>query len=123
MKKILTILSVFLIVMGILPIEAATQSGRTITLKKKPRNPKDNDSHTYKVPSIAFTYYVDKDTGIQPLDTSEIESYEVWDCTDTAPIVVYETEIDFVDYILNDDAQGIIKLFTPDYIYVGELEE
>ena len=90
MKKILTILSVFLIVMEILPIEAATQMGRTITLKKKPRNPKDNDSHTYKVPSIAFTCYVDKDSGIQPLDTSEIESYEIWDRRDTVPIVIFE---------------------------------
>lgn len=90
MKKILTILSVFLIVMGILPIEAATQTGRTITLKKKPRNTKDNDSHTYKVPSIAFTCYVDKDSGIQPLDTSEIESYEIWDRRDTVPIVIFE---------------------------------
>ncbi len=69
-----------------------------------------------------FTCYVDKDSGIQPLDTSEIVSYEIWDCTDTVPIVIYEDEEHFVDYILNDDAQGIIKLFSQDYMYVGGLD-
>ena len=87
-----------------------------------PRRPKDNDGFTYKIPSIAFTCHVDKDSGIQPLDTSEIESYEIWDCTDTVPIVIYEDEAHFVDYILNDDAQGIIKLFSQDYMYIGELD-
>lgn len=123
MNKLITILSLALLALVAMPVDAATRTKRTITLKKVPKHPKDKDGFTYKVPSIAFTCYVDKDTGIQPLDTSEIESYEVWDCTDTAPIAVYETGTDFVDYILNDDAQGIIKLFTPDYIYVGELEE
>lgn len=123
MNKLITILSLALLALVAMPVDAATRTKRTITLKKVPKQPKDKDGFTYKVPSIAFTCYVDKDTGIQPLDTSEIESYEVWDCTDTAPIAVYETGTDFVDYILNDDAQGIIKLFTPDYIYVGELEE
>ena len=70
-----------------------------------------------------FTCYVDKDSGIQPLDTSEIVSYEVWDCTDTVPIMISEDEEHFVDYILNDDAQGIIKLFSQDYMYVGNLDE
>ena len=60
--------------------------------------------------------------GIQPIDTSEIETFEVWDCTDTAPIVIYDDEKLFVDYILNESAEGIIKLFTPDYIYIGNLE-
>ena len=69
-----------------------------------------------------FTCYVEKDSGIQPLDTSEIETYEVWDCTDTAPIVIYDNVEQFVDYILDDSAEGIIKLFTPDYIYIGNLE-
>ena len=106
-----------------MPVDAATRTKRTITLKKVPRQSKDKDGFTYKVPSIAFTCSVDKDGGIQSLDTSEIESYEIWDCTDTTPIAVYETETDFVDYILNDEAQGIVKLFTSDYVYAGILEE
>lgn len=121
MNKLLTILSLVLLALVAMPVDAATRTKRTITLKKVPRQSKDKDGFIYKVPSIAFTCYVDKDSGIQPLDISEIESYEIWDCTDTTPIAVFENETDFVDYILNDDAQGIIKLFTPDYLYVGEL--
>ena len=64
----------------------------------------------------------DKDSDIQPIDISEIETFEVRDCTDTATILIYDDEKLFVDYILNDSAEGIIKLFTPDYIYIGNLE-
>ena len=123
MNKLLTVLSLVLMALVAMPVDAATRTKRTITLKKVPRQPKDKDGFTYKVPSIAFTCSVDKDGGIQSLDTSEIESYEIWDCTDTTPIAVYETETDFVDYILNDDAQGIVKLFTSDYVYAGILKE
>ncbi len=123
MNKLLTVLSLVLMALVAMPVDAATRTKRTITLKKVPRQPKDKDGFTYKVPSIAFTCSVDKDGGIQSLDTSEIESYEIWDCTDTTPIAVYETETDFVDYILNDEAQGIVKLFTSDYVYAGILEE
>lgn len=122
MKKYLSILSLLLIMTMALPIEAATRTGRTVILKKTPLNHKDKDIHKYRSPSIMFTCYVDKDSGIQPLDTSEIVSYEIWDCTDTVPIVIYEDEEHFVDYILNDDAQGIIKLFSQDYMYVGGLD-
>lgn len=122
MKKYLTILSLLLIVTMAFPIEAATRTGRTVILKKQPLNHKDKDIHKYRSPSIVVTCYVDKDSGLQPLDTSEIVSYEVWDCTDTVPIVLFEDEEHFVDYILNDDAQGIIKLFSQDYMYIGELD-
>ena len=122
MNKLITILSLALLALVAMPVDAATRTKRTITLKKVPRQSKDKDGFTYKVPSIAFTCYVDKDSGIQPLDTSEIESYEIWDCTDSVPIVIYEDEEHFVDYILNDDAQGIIKLFSTDYSYEGILD-
>ncbi len=122
MNKLLTILSLALLALVAMPVDAATRTKRTITLKKVPRQPKDKDGFIYKVPSIAFTCYVDKDSGIQPLDISEIESYEIWDCTDTAPIAVFENETDFVDYILNEDAYGIIKLATPAYLYVGNMD-
>lgn len=121
MNKLLTILSLVLMALVAMPADAATRTKRTITLKKVPKQPKDDYKDHYKIPAVPYICYVDKDSGMQPLDTSEIESYEVWDCTDSTPIAVYENETDFVDYILNDDAQGIIKLFTPDYIYVGEL--
>lgn len=122
MNKLLTILSLLLIATVAFPVNALTSNGRTIVLKKKQRHPIDTGNRNHRVPSPVITCYVEAETGIQPLDTSEIESYEVWDCTDSAPIMVYENEKDFVDYILNDDAQGIIKLFTTDYIYVGELD-
>ncbi len=122
MNKLITILSLALLALVAMPVDAATRTKRTITLKKVPKQPKDKDGFIYKVPSIAFTCYVDKDSGIQPLDISEIESYEIWDCTDTAPIAVFENETDFVDYILNEDAYGIIKLVTPAYLYVGNMD-
>lgn len=122
MNKLITILSLVLLALAAMPADAATRTKRTITLNKVPRQPKHDGKDFYKIPAVPFICYVDKDSGIQPLDTSEIESYEVWDCTDSAPIVVYENEKDFVDYILNDDAQGIIKLFSTDYIYEGILD-
>ena len=122
MNKLITILSLALLALVAMPVDAATQTKRTITLKKVPRQPKHDGKDFYKIPAVPFICYVDKDSGIQPLDTSEIESYEIWDCTDTVPIVIYEDEEHFVDYILNDDAQGIIKLFSTDYIYEGILD-
>ena len=123
MNKLLTILSLALLALVAMPVDAATRTKRTITLKKVPRQSKHDGKDFYKIPAVPFICYVDKDSGIQPLDTSEIESYEIWDCTDTTPIVVFEDETHFVDYILNDDAQGIVKLFTSDYVYAGILKE
>ena len=123
MKKILCIVLTILFAANVsLTVDARTLKTRTIKLKKHSRLPKDNDRHKYGSPSVLFTCEVEKDSGIQPIDTSEIETFEVWDCTDTAPIVIYDDEKLFVDYILNDSAEGIIKLFTPDYIYIGNLE-
>lgn len=122
MNKLITILSLALLALVAMPVDAATQTKRTITLKKVPRQPKHDGKDFYKIPAVPFICYVDKDSGIQPLDTSEIVSYEIWDCADTVPIVIYEDEEHFVDYILNDDAQGIIKLFSTDYIYEGILD-
>lgn len=122
MNKLITILSLALLALVAMPVDAATRTKRTITLKKVPRQPKHDGKDFYKIPAAPFICYVDKDSGIQPLDTSEIESYEIWDCTDTVPIVIFEDEEHFVDYILNDDAQGIIKLFSTDYIYEGILD-
>ena len=122
MNKLLTILSLALLALVAMPVDAATRTKRTITLKKVPRQPKHDGKDFYKIPAVPFICYVDKDSGIQPLDTSEIESYEIWDRTDTVPIVIFEDEEHFVDYILNDDAQGIIKLFSTDYIYEGILD-
>ena len=92
MNKLLTILSLALLALVAMPVDAATRTKRTITLKKVPRQSKDKDGFTYKVPSIAFTCYVDKDSGIQPLDTSEIESYEIWDRTDTIILPDFQTD-------------------------------
>ncbi len=123
MKNIVLILLTILYVTCIpFPVNGTTRHGRTIVLKKKPRRNHDTGDKFQRVPCITFTCEVEKDSGIQPIDTSEIETFEVWDCTDTAPIVIYNDEKLFVDYILNESAEGIIKLFTPDYIYIGNLE-
>ena len=74
------------------------------------------------MPSALICCYVDSETGIQQLDTSEIESYEIWDSTDTAPIMVYDDEPHFVDFILNDPPECIVKLYSPDYIYIGNID-
>ena len=102
-------------------VNAANKAGRTIILKKS-RNQKSDSAVDRRMPSVRICCYVDSENGIQQLDTSEIESYEVWDSTDTAPIIVCEDERQFVDYILNDPPECIVKLYSPDYIYIGYID-
>ena len=125
MKPTIAILCMILFALSPLltiSMNAAKKASRTITLKKTKRYPKSDGLFDKRMPSALICCYVDSETGIQQLDTSEIESYEIWDRTDTVPIVIFEDEAHFVDYILNDDAQGIIKLFSTDYIYEGILD-
>lgn len=83
MKNIVLILLTILYVTCIpFPVNGTTRHGRTIVLKKKPRRNHDTGDKFQRAPCITFTCEVEKDSGIQPIDTSEIETFEVWDCTD-----------------------------------------
>lgn len=114
MKNIVLILLTILYVTCIpFPVNGTTRHGRTIVLKKKPRRNHDTGDKFQRAPCITFTCEVEKDSGIQPIDTSEIETFEVWDCTDTAPIAIYDDEKLFVDYILNESAEGSLSCLLP----------
>lgn len=122
----MTLLSFLLLLIAPLNMDAGNAGNipkkRTVTLKKYPRIPTDRGPFGPRIPSAVIVCTVDKENGIQPLDTSDIESFEVWDSSDTAPMVVFEDEIHFIDYILDIYPEGIIKMFTPEYVYIGFLE-
>lgn len=122
MRNLLTILALILLVAAPYSMEAADTPRRTIVLKKTPRNPKDQYRNDRRTPSAILYCYVDKENGIQQLDTSDIESYQVWDAEDTSPIVAFADESLFVDYVLNTPPKGIVKLYTEDYIYIGNIQ-
>lgn len=125
MKHTITVLCMILLALSPLStisMNAAKKASRTITLKKTNRNQKSDSVIGRRIPSALICCYVDSETGIQQLDTSEIESYEIWDSTDTAPIMVYDDERHFVDFILSDPPECIVKLYSPDYIYIGNID-
>lgn len=122
MRNLLTILALILLVAAPYSMEAADTPRRTIVLKKTPRNPKEPDKFGKRIPSPVLYCYVDKENGIQQLDTSDIESYQIWNDKDTSPIVAFADESLFVDYVLNTPPKGIVKLFSEDYIYIGNIQ-
>lgn len=118
----------FVMMLMLAPVSelSAAQSGstpakRTITIRKYPRNINDS-KEGIRLPSEVICCTVSRENGIQPIDTSDIESYEVWESDDTAPMVIFEDESHFIDYILDMNPEGIIKLYTPEYVYVGFME-
>ena len=52
MNKLITILSLALLALVAMPVDAATRTKRTITLKKVPKQPKDDCKDRYKIPAI-----------------------------------------------------------------------
>lgn len=122
MRTILTLLTFMLLMVTPVTIEASTSSGRSITLKKTKRYPKDTSVLVKRIPTAQIYCYVDSENGIEEFDTTDIETYEIWDVDDTAPIVVYEDEYSFADYILSNPSSCVIKLCSSDYIYVGIIE-
>lgn len=122
MRNLLTILALILLVAAPYSMEAADTPRRTIVLKKTPRNPNELGKFWKRVPSPVLYCYVDKENGIQQLDTSDIESYQIWNDEDTSPIVAFADESLFVDYVLNAPPKGLVKLYTEDYIYIGNIQ-
>lgn len=123
MKSFIKTLSILLLAM-VAPVSAiaGNTSNKTVTVKKVPKNRKDSIEGV-RVPSQAIFCVIDMETGIQPIDTSDVESYEVWDSNDATMIASFGDEFDFVAYVLGDHPQCIIKLRTPDYVYVGYLDQ
>ena len=121
-RNLLTILALILLVAAPYSMEAADTPRRTIVLKKTPRNPNEPGKFGKRIPSPVLYCYVDKENGIQQLDTSDIESYQIWNDEDTSPIVAFADESLFVDYVLNAPPRGLVKLYTEDYIYIGNIQ-
>lgn len=122
MRNLLTILALILLAAAPFSMEAANNTRRTIVLKKTPRNPNEQEKIDKRIPSPILYCYVDRENGIQQLDTSDVESYEVWDDDDTSPIVAFADESLFVDYVLNTPPRGLVKLYSEDYIYIGNIQ-
>lgn len=124
MKTLVRIVSLVLLVMiAPMSVIAGNSQSKTITVKKFPKNPKDDGKDGYRTPSRDIVCVIDMEAGIQPIDTSDVESYEVWDSNDTTMIASFGDEFDFVAYVLGGHPQCIIKLRTPDYVYVGYLDQ
>lgn len=122
MRNLLTILALILLVAAPYSMEAADTPRRTIVLKKTPRNPNEREKIDKRMPSPVLYCYVDKENGIQQLDTSDIESYQIWNDENTLPIVAFADESLFVDYVLNTPPRGLVKLYSEDYIYIGNIQ-
>lgn len=123
MKAFVTFLCFLLLMAVPFPINAKdTQKQKTVTIKKYPKNRYDNGTRGIRAPSAYILCTVDEVSGIKPLDTSDVESYEVWDINDTAPVAIFGDEAIFIDYILEDHPDCIIKLFSSEYVYVGFIE-
>lgn len=122
MRNLLTILALILLVAAPYSMEAADTPRRTIVLKKTPRNPSEREKIDKRLPSLVIYCYVDRENGIQQLDTSDIESYQIWNDENTSPIVAFADESLFVDYVLNTPPKGLVKLYTEDYIYIGNIQ-
>lgn len=123
MKKIVTIISIIFIASIFTPASAYSSIlKKTIELKKYPRRHKDTDPMHQRIPTAMICCYVDSENGIEQLDISDIETYEIWDIEDTTPVVVYEDQYSFADYILSNPPSYLIKLYSPDYIYIGRVE-
>lgn len=115
MKTLVRIVSLVLLVMiAPMSVIAGNSQSKTITVKKFPKNPKDDGKDGYRTPSRDIVCVMDMEAGIQPIDTSDVESYEVWDSNDANMIASFGDEFDFVAYVLGDHPRCIIKLRTPD---------
>lgn len=124
MKTFIKTLSILLLAMfAPISVIAGNTSNKTVTVKKVPKNPKDYGNGGYRTPPCIIYCVMDMEAGIQPIDTSDVESYEVWDSSDATMIASFGDEFDFVAYVLGDHPQCIIKLRTPDYVYVGYLDQ
>ena len=124
MKTFIKTLSILLLAMfAPISVIAGNTSNKTITVKKVPKDTKDHGVDGIRIPSRIIHCTVDMEAGIQPIDTSDVESYEVWDSNDTTMIASFGDEFDFVAYVLGGHPQCIIKLRTPDYVYVGYLDQ
>ena len=122
MKTLIRIVSLVLLVMvAPMAVIASNPPSKTTTVKKVPKNPKDYGKDGIRTPSRDIVCVMDMENGIQPIDTSDIESYEVWDSNDNTMIASFGDEFEFISYILGDHPQCIIKLCASDYMYVGYL--
>ena len=121
MKKLLKSLCFILLAM-IAPVSIiAGNTSKTISVKKVAKERK-NSEEGIRIPSRTINCVMDMENGIQPIDTSDIESYEVWDSNDNTMIASFGDEFEFICYIFGDHPQCIIKLCASDYMYVGYVE-
>lgn len=101
---------------------AGTPTPKSVPVKKLPKNHKDYGKDVARVPSQVLYCSISLEEGIQPIDTSDVYSYEVWDINDSFIIANFDDENDFIEFVLGYVSECIIKLHTPEYIYMGYIE-
>lgn len=120
MKAIRTIL--WLLCLTILPvqIEAATPSSKKTVIKKVRRDKIESKEGIRTAPRL-IQCNISVEHGIQPIDTSDIYLYEVWNPTETFLTASFGDEALFVRYILECPSDCSIKMYSDDYLYTGNI--
>lgn len=117
MRTICTILCLLCLTILPVQIEAASIVSKNIVVKKIPRKP-TNSKEGIRVPTRITCNFSIED-GIQPIDTSDIYLYEIWNSKETILTASFGDETQFVRYILECTSDCSIKMYSDDYLYTG----
>lgn len=120
MRTICTILCLLCLTILPVQIEAATPSSKNIVIKKIPRKTANSKEGIRTAPRLIQCNFSIAD-GIQPIDTSDIYMYEVWNPTETFLTASFGDEALFVRYILECPSDCSIKMYSDDYLYTGNI--
>lgn len=94
----------------------------TVPVKRNPiRLPELPREH--RAPSQYISCTIDPTSGITiaSVENSEINGYELWDCTDNCILSTCD-EFEFIDYLYTLQGEYILCILTEDYIYTGVVE-
>lgn len=120
MKAIRTILCLLCLTILPVQIEAATPSSKKTVIKKVRRDKIEYKEGIRTAPRL-IQCNISVEHGIQPIDTSDIYLYEVWNPTETFLTASFGDEALFVRYILECPSDCSIKMYSDDYLYTGNI--
>lgn len=120
MKAIRTILCLLCLTILPVQIEAATPSSKKTVIKKVRRDKIEYKEGIRTAPRL-IQCNISVEHGIQPIDTSDIYLYEVWNPTETFLTASFGDEAMFVRYILECPSDCSIKMYSDDYLYTGNI--
>lgn len=120
MRTICTILCLLCLTILPVQIEAATPSSKKTVIKKVRRDKIEYKEGIRTAPRL-IQCNISIEHGIQPIDTSDIYLYEVWNSTETFLTASFGDEALFVRYILECPSDCSIKMYSDDYLYTGNI--